>query len=150
MKESEQVPLTVIETWLLAECIFHESRGEPQKARETVAHVIMNRVADKRMRHDDRIYRAVLRHLQFSPFNEPRQGGLALGEAWRRICNEPIAFHDALNTARIVIAGQVADPTAEIGGANHFHDDSIKPPYWAEHVDDRQRMKIGNMWFYRI
>jgi spore germination cell wall hydrolase CwlJ-like protein len=150
MKESEDVALRAAEMILLAECVFHEARGEPRKAREAVAHVVMNRVKDIRMRHDDRIYRTILRHEQFTPFNEPRKCGLSLGESWRRICHESKAWHDAMNTARMVIAEQIDDPTVGIGGANHFHDDRTNPPMWAEYIDDKQKMKIGRIWFYRI
>jgi spore germination cell wall hydrolase CwlJ-like protein len=146
----ERAALKSLELVLMALVIFHEARGEPSKAREAVAHVVMNRVADQRMKHDDTVCRAILRPLQFSSFNESRQGGLSLGEGMRRPCMEWRAWHDAMNTAMNVIAGRYPDPTAEIGGANHFHDDSIDPPTWAGTVPDEQKMKIGRIWFYRL
>jgi N-acetylmuramoyl-L-alanine amidase len=149
-KEIERAALKSLELILLALVIFHEARGEPSKARQGVAHVVMNRVADPRMRHDDSVCRTILRPQQFSSFNESGKGGLSLGEGMRRPCLEWRAWHDAMNTAVMVMAGATDDPTAEIGGANHFHADSIKPPMWAEHVGDNRRMKIGRIWFYRI
>ena len=54
-------------------------------------------------------------------------------------------WREAYNLARQVMRGEIADPT---NGANHYYDDSINSPAWAQAAE--LRLKIETLNFYYL
>jgi spore germination cell wall hydrolase CwlJ-like protein len=121
----------------LAEAIYFESRGEPREGQIAVAHVILNRVANKA--YPGRVC-AVIRE------------GEELGKGkcqfhWRcddkpDVPSEYAAWQDAQSLADEVLAGQVPDPT---GGALFFHAAHLSPQ-WTNRL--RRTARIGAHVYY--
>jgi spore germination cell wall hydrolase CwlJ-like protein len=121
----------------LALNIYFEARGEPENGRRAVAHVVLNRVADRRW-PDNAC--AVIgqgwpedgRLCQFSWFCDGRSDIPRAGPYWR----------DANRLAERVFWGDSTDPT---GGAFWYHADYVSP-WWSKYL--RRGPKIGHHIFY--
>lgn len=105
----------------LAQNIYFEARNEPQEGRIAVAHVVLNRVADRRfpatvcavIRQDTRPGDEVC---QFSWYCDGQSNRSRKGADWVR----------ALALADRVYWGALADPT---DGALWYHADYVKPAW---------------------
>ena len=121
----------IVATWWIAVCIYFEARGESITVQHGVAHVILNRAYERSMSvvdviHEDR---------QFSWYTH----GMEI-----RI-KDTKAFETCLLSARQCLTQRMEGNI--FGGANHFHDMSIEPPYWAEKMV--YLGQFGNMKFYK-
>ncbi len=121
----------------LAQNIYFEARLEPEEGRRAVAHVVMNRVADRRWPESAC---AVIRQ------GWPEDGPLCQF-SWH--CDEradeprPDAYWDeARRLARRVYFGWSGDPS---GGALWYHADYVEP-WWGAKL--RRGRKIGRHIFY--
>ena len=121
----------------VARNIYFEARSEPEEGRRAVAHVVLNRAADRRWpgtpcRVVAQGYPHAGRLCQFSWYcddkpNRPRHGG-----PWR----------DAKRLAQRVYWGRSQDPT---GGALWYHADYVAPE-WRRGL--RRGPQIGRHIFY--
>ena len=122
----------------LALNIYHEARGESEKGKRAVGHVVMNRVTDRRF--------------PTSVCQVVRQGG----ERRRNRCQfswwcdgrsdrprNRTAWNASIEIAYEIIAGLSSDPT---GGALWYHADYVQP-YWRKAFT--RGPKIGQHIFYR-
>jgi spore germination cell wall hydrolase CwlJ-like protein len=138
------VPPSELDT--LARTIWGESRGEPIMGQAGVAWVVMNRVraahADKA--HfgwwGDSVQRVCLSPSQFSCwlFSDPnldKMKAAHIGQA---------SFARAFGIACLVVAGDIADPTAD---STHYYAATIPAPKWTEGMSPRAT--IGNHHFFR-
>ena len=121
----------------LAKNIYFEARGEPDDGKRAVAHVVLNRVADKRF--PDSVCRVVyqggetVRHrCQFSWWCDGQSDRPRNLRKWQTI----------KAMAEAVYWGRSEDPT---GGALWYHADYVSP-YWGR-VFKRSR-QIGRHIFY--
>lgn len=118
-------------TMILARAIFGEARNIliPDKARIAIGWVIKNRVLNK-IRWPNTYWEVITEPLQYSAFNKndenrkyvenPLHTGISMDkDAW---CN-------SYEIAKKIINNKLKDPTK---GANHYYDDSIITPNWAE------------------
>lgn len=122
----------------LALNIYFEARGEPEDGRRAVAHVVLNRAADRRWPNTPC---AVIAQgwpeagplCQFSWYCDGRSDVPRAGAHWR----------DATRLADLVYQGRSQDPT---DGALWYHADYVAP-WWSKHL--RRGPKIGHHIFYR-
>lgn len=121
----------------LALNIYFEARGEPEEGQLAVAHVVLNRVADRRW--PDNACAVIAQgwpedgaFCQFSWFCDGRSDIPRTGAAWR----------DANRLAKRVFWGGSTDPT---GGAFWYHADYVSP-WWSKFL--RRGPKIGHHIFY--
>ncbi len=122
----------------LALTIYFEARGEPERGKRAVAHVVMNRVLDTgfpdgvcevvRQGGEDRLHRC-----QFSWWCDGRSDEPRPGKSWRT----------SLAIARGVYWETSEDPTA---GALWYHASYVKPA-WRTRFTKGPR--IGDHIFYR-
>lgn len=144
----EQDPLV-----LLAMCLFGEARGESDVALRAVAQVVLNRA-----RHphpvfgsrpaagwEENLRRVILRPGQFSAFDpaDPNYAKLL----------HPHATEDAAVWARCVRCAEEAlaardQADALTANSDHYFDDSIQPPSWADPA--KRTAKLGRLNFYRL
>lgn len=114
----------------LALTVYHEARGEPVEGQNAVAHVVMNRVADKRW--SSNVCEVTRQRRQFS---------------WVRRANPLPDDEKAWNTAVVIanaaLEGRSMDSTK---GATHYHSIWIMPR-WARKM--KPTKGIGNHVFYR-
>lgn len=119
-----------IDQIILARALFGEARNTlvPDEARIAIGWVIRNRVSSKRW--PDTYWEVVTEPLQFSAFNggDPNrvyvENPLSSGKEI-----DKVAWEHACQISEKLINSQVSDPTH---GANHYYDDSIGVPPWAE------------------
>jgi len=115
---------------ILARALFGEARNTlvPDKARIAIGWVIKNRVASSGW--PDTYWQVITKPSHFSAFN--------LGDDNRPFVEDPFhtgkeidrqAWKKAYEIAGKVISGELVDPTQ---GGNHYYDDSISTPSWAE------------------
>lgn len=119
---------------ILACVVAGEARGEGEWGMRAVAEVIRNRGGSS-------FVRTVQKPYQFSCLNGTTPEKLAARVKSDR--NWPLA----LKIAGILLhrPQDLGDTT---GGANHYHEISIKRPKWAD--PKKQTVKIGNHIFYRL
>ncbi len=115
----------------LALNIYHEGRGESLKGQSAIAAVTMNRVRNKH--YPDSVCEVVWQHKQFSWTHVPVQHHAVMNVT---------AWQQALAVARLFLEGA---RSAQIGGATHYHADTVKP-YWV--AGNEPVGKIGNHYFY--
>ena len=121
----------------LAQNIYHEARGEPMVGKAAVAHVVLNRAADRRW--PARICSVIKqggykkRHrCQFSWWCDGRSDKPKDRAAWK----------ESLHVAKMIKTGAVNDPT---NGALWYHALSVSPS-WAKKLD--RYAWIGQHIFY--
>ena len=129
--------ITVRRQLIVASTLYGEARSELSKGMAGVAWVIVNRVADKRWPDD--AAQVCLQQEQFSCWNENNKNFRAMLLEDNDTFN--LAYHIAGRAYSRLLA---PDPT---GGANHYHDDSVKP-YWTE--NKTPTATIGRLIFYRL
>jgi spore germination cell wall hydrolase CwlJ-like protein len=145
---SEQAPVV-----LLAMCLFGEARGEADSALRAVAQVVLNRT-----RHphpvfgsrpgaawEENLRRVILRPGQFSSFHpgDPNYSKLL----------RPHEAEDSAAWARCVRCAEEAlaareQADAVTANSDHYFDDSIQPPSWADPA--KRTVKLGRLNFYRL
>jgi spore germination cell wall hydrolase CwlJ-like protein len=115
----------------VAEAVYYEARGEPDRGRAAVAYVVLNRAESGEF--PETPCAVVAEGCQFSYRCDGRPEALAVR------ADRDAAFV----TAKAVLTGAVADPTS---GALFFHASRIRPGWF----ETRARVgKIGNHVFYR-
>jgi len=126
---------------LLARGMFGEARGEELRGIIGVGLVVMNRIKSRR-RYGDTVRKVLLRAWQFSAFNKNDPNLKKLlnptktnRERWK-IC---------LQCADLVLSGDVFDYTL---GATHYHDVSIKAPWWVRQTKVLETLKTRRLLFY--
>lgn len=120
---------------ILAEAIYHESRGEHSVGQEAVAHVIMNRVRSEYF--PDTVHDVINHRCQFVfTCDGSQQRGITDLHSWQQ----------AMIVAMGVLQGTISDPT---GGADHYLNVShVKIiPRWAEEYETVA--VIGNHQFHK-
>lgn len=103
---------------ILAEAIVYEARSESELGKVSVAHVILNRVKDRRW--GDSIEEVVYQHAQFS-YTLEKQRNAPSTKDWTN--GYLIAFE--------VLNDLVESPVKE---ATHYHTKAVRP-YWAKHYE---------------
>ncbi|HEY9216069.1 MAG TPA: cell wall hydrolase [Ancylobacter sp.] len=122
----------------LAEAVYFESRGEPERGQIGVAQVVMNRVFSGYYPAD--ICRAVYQ-------NANRKLACQFTFACdniRDVVTEPRLWAQAKRIAADVLDGQLWD--VKVGRATHYHARSVRP-YWIREM--RKLDRIGEHTFYR-
>ena len=146
---------------LAAIVLWREARGvlsiQRHNAYRGILHVIMNRMADDRW--PEAMRDVILQPYQFSSFNYAVDS-----KSKQMVCDQNAvkwpkekspgdwqAFLDACS----VVNDPGPDPT---GGANHYHDTSIDPPYKAwlggnatlADLEAKKTARIGPLVFYKL
>ena len=129
---------------ILARTIFGEARGESEEGRQAVASVILNRVrmanrGGRKHWWGNNIEEVCRKPWQFSCWN-PGDPNRAKIEA---VTSRNKVFANCLVIANEAVAGRLTDPT---GGATHYHEASINPP-WAKILE--RTVVIGRHLFYK-
>ena len=138
---------------LLAMCLFGEARGESALARRAIAEVILNRARNPRPAFgsrpgatlEDNLRRVILQPWQFSCFlpNDPNYKKLL-----RPLDHEsPAVWQRCLDAAREALETREG-PDTLTAGSDHYFDDSLQPPRWADPA--KQTVRIGRLQFYRL
>ncbi len=117
-------------TLCLALAIYFEARNQPIQGQLAVAHVVLNRVADKRWPNN--VCDVVYQHKQFSFFSDGKSDRPTDDKAWRK------------SRALATVATLTADTT---GGATHYHADYVAP-VWGLCL--RPERIIGQHVFFRF
>ena len=121
----------------LALNIYHEARGEPDRGKLAVGHVVMNRVRDKRF--PDKVC-AVIQAGGEQPHNRCQFSWWCDGRSDRP--SDKLAWADSQAVAAKILAGTAKDPT---GGALWYHADHVAP-IWRERLVAGPQ--IGRHQFY--
>ena len=117
----------------LAEIIYFEARGRSEAAKQAVAHVVLNRVADPRF---PKAICAVVQQRDPCQFSWVCDGS-------QRQPREPADWQDALRVAAAMLADPATrDPTR---GALHFHARNVRPG-WARSL--LKVAELGDNLFY--
>jgi spore germination cell wall hydrolase CwlJ-like protein len=118
-------------TWLVL-CIYFEARGENHETKVKVAQVVMNRTIQR----SQSIKEVVTAPKQFEWYN-----GGSIPEI-----KEPEVLWRCVQAALSCVKRRSMGDT--FGGANHFFDDSIKPPSWAKTM--KYLGKSGSIHFFKL
>lgn len=143
-KQAPKDALKEREADTLARTIFGEARNEGAAGMESVACVVLNRVALARKMGGywwgGDIIQVCRKPYQFSCWNrdDPNLKRITA------VTDKDIHFATALRIARRAVAGALRDTT---GGATHYHADYVFP-YWAE--GQKPLTKIGRHVFYKL
>lgn len=129
-------PVEPMDVVCLALNVYHEARGEDLVGQAAVAHVTLNRVADRRYPDDicGVVTQGTARACQFSWFCNSNSNRAYDRDSFRR----------ALRVTLDVLTGNLDDPTR---GATHFVSTRISLPGWARRL--RQTATIGGHRFFR-
>ena len=126
--EMDQV---ITQFFWLAACIYFEARGEPERGRRAVAHIILNRAEERGQSVED----VVLSPYQFSWANNGNRPAI----------DDYTAFIKCAESAQAALAERLQGNTFQ--GANHYHATYIDPPSWARTME--QIETIGQHIFYK-
>lgn len=121
--------------FILALCLWRESRGEGEQGMQAVANVVCNRVAV----NGSSVYREVTKPWQFSSItahNDPQLGLYPISDDPNWIL--------AVAVAHSVMNGTLPDIT---NGATYYFNPSVVRPAWA--ADMQQTAQIGKHVFYK-
>lgn len=124
------------ERYLLAICVWRESRGEGYHCQCAVAHVIQNRVREQSW-YGKSISEVIAKPWQFSSMSAPGDRQLV---KWPE--RDDPSFKRSMEVVEDVMQG--APDTSN--GSTHFHDCSIEPPAWTRDMEVKAR--LGRMVFY--
>ncbi len=127
---------------LLAMLIFGEARGEIKEAKIGVGSVVKNR-AEHPGWWGKTLHDVILKPWQFSSFNynDPNRGKLLF--PLKHESNE--IWDECYLVSNGILNREIADNTQM---SDHYFDDSIKPPKWAD--PKKKTVKIGRLNFYRL
>lgn len=122
---------------LLALCVWREARGETQDAKRGVAWAIRNRVQHPSWWGIDWVS-VILKPKQFSSFNHDDPNATKFP-----------TLADTSWAASLAAAAEAFDGTGPdpVAGADHYYDDSIAKPAWAE--GKTLTTKLGKLNFYK-
>jgi spore germination cell wall hydrolase CwlJ-like protein len=123
--------------FLLALCVWRESRGEPLIAKVAVAYTVLNRAAHPSWWGTD-IVSVILKPLQYSSFNRDDPNSS------RFPTKQDLSWTASLDAARKAIDKTEPDPT---DGATNYFDTSISPPDWTKKLN--YTVSIGAFLFYK-
>lgn len=108
---------SLLDRFLLALCVYRESRGESLFGQQLVAKVILNRANDVHQRWPRTIRDVILQPMQFSSFN-PSDSNVSVyphdDDVWKR----------CVAAADVVLAGGLSEV-----GANHYHTLDVHPAW---------------------
>lgn len=127
----------VTDLYLTALCAWREARGCSDDGIRGVLHVIKNRGRKPSWWGGPSLASVVLKPMQFSSFNTGDPNATKFPHDGDQI------FRKILELASNVLVGQDEDLT---GGATHYHDSSVFPP-WALHAT--KLAQIGTFTFYK-
>lgn len=132
---------------ILARAIFGEARSEilSDKARIAVGWSIRNRVEDT-ARFGNNYHEVILKENQYSAFRKSDENRPYVEDPLHK--NNLIdkrAWENCYKIAGQVMRGEIGDPT---DGANHYYDESIESPYWANNKNFK--VKIDSLFFHRL
>lgn len=127
---------------ILARTIYGEARGEPVRAKEAMANVVMNRVRRGRRPGGywwgDTVATVCYRPGQFPCWDE----GSRNRQKIQSVTKENRVFASCLRIARRAVAGTLEDITF---GSTHYHAKSVNPPWSCRRG---ARVEIGKFLFY--
>ncbi|MEO1093072.1 MAG: cell wall hydrolase [Pseudomonadota bacterium] len=131
------VPPQKLETvTCLAQNMWFEARGSSEQDQLAVAHVVLNRVADRR--YPDAVCDVIWQPKQFSWTHDGRSDAVRFANpADRRVWKELVSL------SVDVVSGSTADPT---GGATHYHTRYVNPA-WSKRL--RKLVRIEDHIYYR-
>lgn len=109
-------PITLLNRFMLALCVWREARGETQRGRRLVAQTIKNRVGDKRWPKD--FVAVILQPKQFSSFNADDPNAVQFPHV-----------DDAQWAACVTAADDVFMATEPFTTANHYHVIGLSPDW---------------------
>ena len=133
---------------LFAICMWREARNQPRLVRIGVKHAILNRVRKPAGPYAKckTVIQNILRGAypsklaaQFSCFNRNDKNSSLLPDPGYKL--DWIAFLECC----AIVDEVTVDPT---GGADHYYDVSIDPPYWA--TPENYVRKIGKLVFHKL
>jgi len=137
---SEEGALTHYERLLLASCAVLEAASDGADGMQAVLNVIYNRAGGD----IHRVVGVVAAPKQFSALNSATSARHPdYGPIIERATSDA-SFSLAFDLVRRLELGELPDIT---GGADHYHLDRGKAPYWARSMD--QTTRIGEHIFYR-
>lgn len=125
---------------ILKKTIFAEANGESEEGQKAVAWVIRNRLDRNPGRWGHSLADVCLKAHQFECWTSR---GVAVMNAG--IQNQPGDFNRIDNWLPTVYEG--SDPTASIGGADHYNNPAKENPDWPNRMS--RSMRIGNHVFYK-
>lgn len=129
----------ITDTFYLAFVAWREARGESDEAKLGVMWTVLNRAANPKW-WGDSISTVVTKPWQYSSLTDVRD---------RQLTKWPTEKDDSWATCLALaiecLAEHTEDPT---GGATHYFDDSIAPPYWAK--PEAHTVKLGRLNFYKL
>ena len=133
---------------LLRRCMWGEGRGEPPHGMYAIGWTARNRREDSGRRWPNTYRGVILQPKQFSAFNKGDPNYQKMLNIWRlrkgaNLRAWKIACDYAYELCHLPDLGR--DPTHS---ANHYHDISIKPPYWARGKEPT--VEIGRLVFYKL
>jgi len=128
--------------FLLALCIWRESRGEILQAKQAVAWTIKNRASNPSWWGGPSLVSVILKPWQFSSFNAKDPNSVKFPQP------TDTSWQASLEIAQQVVNGTVPDPTS---GATSYFDKSLdaNPPSWATVGSMILTANIGNLHFYK-
>ena len=135
------------EVTCLAQAIFHEARGEPERGRLAVAQVVLNRV--NQPGYPETIWGVVFQNkqrknrCQFSFACDGKRDTPKSGEIWDRSMTEAKSLHGCDAKCRAPRSTKWKDA---VWSSTHFHATYVHPT-WAK--DFNRTEKIGEHIFYR-
>jgi len=136
---------SIIDEVLGTTIIAAEARNQPHEAKQGVAATFFNRI--RTGRYGQTVAHVCLARMQYSSMNDDRQDNLNLLVVCDLTEDSPVwqECHKAF-----LEAAKDVDPT---GGATHYYDTSIDPPYWTRRqADGRQAVRtvqLGRLVFYK-
>jgi N-acetylmuramoyl-L-alanine amidase len=111
-------PFELLDTFMLALCVWREARGESYIGKRLVAQTIENRDFDERW--PDTIVGVITQKLQFSSFNSNDPNALLFPK------EDDKSWPDCVKAAQEVLISEIPFTTA-----NHYHTKDVKPK-WAD------------------
>lgn len=110
---------------IVAMTAYCEASSASPEERRCIVHSMVNRKADGRF--GKTLAAICLKRYQFSEWNDDAGDNANLLRAANALDTDPIMLDCLASYDEVADGGP--DPS---GGATHYHDKSIKPPYWAE------------------
>ena len=140
---------------ILARALFGEARNTlvPDSARIAIGWVIRNRVESKRW--GEEYFEVITQPLQFSAFNENDPNRIYVeNPIYTKRKIDINAWEHAYDIAGKILTNQLSDPT---NGANHYFDNSINTPDWAQNEKPKLTISYtnkfdteGTIFFYKL
>lgn len=134
---AEQCELIVV-----AQLLLGEAEGEGLEGKIAVAHVVYNRAGDTANRWPSDVRNVCLQKLQFSCFNAGSPRIKPMQDPRSHTTQD--VWCDCI-AAAVIADCQLGNP---VGGANHYHERSIRLPRWATNAIPTA--KVGRHIFYTL